>query len=219
MLAISLINETLMPLRRADTVAAAREFMAEQGITELPVLDNKHLYNYVRASMLIGLKPQAKLEDVLAYNPHAPRVGEKQHIYEVVPVFAAADLHVLVVVNESGEFIGILDEKNIHKSIAQSLTYKGVGAILVLRCDPKDFAPSHIARLVEENGAKILGMMVYHTESGMVQVNIKINSTIVKGIVASLERFGFKVADVYLSEDHEKNNNREYDSVLRFFDL
>lgn len=220
MLALSLLNESLMPLRRTDTVAAARAFMAEQGVTELPVLDNKRLYNYVRSVLLNDLDGNTKLEDAVPMNPHAPKVHENQHVYEVVPLFAGSDMHVLAVVNEAEEVIGILDEKNIHKAISKSLTYKGIGAIVVLQVQARDFAPSHMARLVEENGAKILGMMVDNSDmDGTLQVNLKLNSTLVKGVVASLERFGFKVTEVFLAEDFSRDDNREFDSVLKFFDL
>lgn len=219
MLASSLLNEALYPLRKTDTVAAAKDFMAEQGVTELPILDNKELFNYARAAVLNDADGSRKLEEVIPYNPHAPKIFDNQHLYEIIPVFAASDLHVLAVVNERNEFLGIVDEKNIHKNISHSLTYKGVGAILVLQVEPKDFAPSHLARIVEENGAKILGLMLEQTEDSQLQVNIKLNTTAVMGIIASLNRFGYKVKEAFMAEDINKNDHREFDSVLKFFDL
>ena len=219
MLVSSLFNESLIPLRKTDTVATAREFMTEQGVTELPILDNKILYNYARAVLLTDAKDSQKLEDVIPFNPHAPRIYENQHVYEIIPVFAASDLHVLTVLNADNEFVGIVDEKIIHKNISNSLTYKGIGAILVITVQGRDFAPSHMARLVEENGAKILGMMVEQGEAENLKINLKLNTTRVAGIVSALNRFGFKVQDAFMAEDYNKNNHKEYDSVLRFFDL
>jgi hypothetical protein len=125
----------------------------------------------------------------------------------------------LAVLNATGEFVGMIDEKTIHKRISNSLTYKGIGAVLILLTEGKDFAPSHLARLVEENGAKILGMMVEQNENGELQVNLKLNTTRVAGIIASLNRFGFRVKDAFMSEDYNKDNNREYEAVLKFFDF
>ncbi|MBL7900918.1 MAG: hypothetical protein JNK73_02905 [Bacteroidia bacterium] len=214
-----LLNESLTALRLTDTVAAALDFMAEQEVTVLPVVDKHSLHNYARAVNLLHVQGDKKLEEVIPFNTHAPRIYEHQHLYEMVPVFAAGDLQVLAVFNRNEEFIGIVDQKEIHRQLAQSLTYKGIGAILVLMVEPKDFAPSHIHRLVEENGAKVLGMMLNTTEAGNLQVNLKLNTTVVSGIVASLNRFGFRVTDCYLAEDYNKEDNREFDTVLRFFDL
>jgi predicted transcriptional regulator len=219
MRAFELLNDTLYALRRTDTVATARAFMAEQGVTELPILDKQELYNYVRSIMLAEYNSDQKLEDVIAFNPLAPRISENSHLYEMVPVFAASDLQVLAVVNDNHEFVGIVDQKSLHKQISQSLTYKGIGAVILLKVEPSDFAPSQIARLVEENGAKVLGMMVNHNEDGSLELSLKINTTIVKGIVATFQRFNYKVVNCYMSEDYNKGSEKEYDSVLRFFNI
>jgi predicted transcriptional regulator len=214
-----LIHDTLSALRPSDTVAAALEFMTEQRVSELPVVENNRIYNYARAINLANELPDARLDSVIPFNPHATRVLKHQHLYEIIPMFAAADLEVLAVVNEKDEMIGIIDQRRIQDLISHSLTYKGVGAVLVIRVLPRDFAPSHIMRLVEENGAKVLGMMVYNTESKDMLINLKLNTTLVKGIVASLNRFGYRTEDAYMAEDFNQENNSAYESVLKFFDI
>jgi acetoin utilization protein AcuB len=219
MKATDLLNEALYALRKTDTVSAARSFMAEQGVTELPVLDKLDLYNYARAIMLNDLPGDKRLEEVIPYNPHAPRVSVNAHLYEMVPIFAAADLHVLAVLDDNQQFVGLVDQKSIHKNISQSLTYKGVGAVILLSVRPADFAPSQIARLVEENGAKVLGMMVDNTEEGSLKVSLKLNTTQVKNIVATFRRFDLKVLGCFMAEDFDGNSEKEYESVLKFFDI
>jgi len=216
---MDLLNEALVALRKTDTVSAARSFMAEQGVTELPVLDKLDLYNYARTVLLTDVPGDTKLEEIIPYNPHAPRVSMDAHLYEIVPVFAANDLQVLAVFNQKNEFTGIVDQKSIHKNISQSLTYKGIGAVVVLEVKPNDFAPSHIARMVEENGAKVLGMMVDNTEENSLRINLKLNTTRVKNIVATFNRFGMKVTGCFMAEDFDNGSEREFESVLRFFDI
>jgi acetoin utilization protein AcuB len=219
MIAASLIHDSLSPLRLTDTVSAALEYMHAMRVSELPVVDNNRLHNYARAINLLQEKPDTRLTEILPFNPHAPFALTQQHIYEVIPLMVAADLEVMAVANEQAQIIGIIDQRKIHENISQSLTYKGMGAVLVVMAEPRDFAPSHIMRLVEENGAKVLGMMVNQTEAGNLLVSLKLNTTLVKGIVASLSRFGFKTEDVYMSEDFNRQDNSEYESVLRFFDI
>jgi acetoin utilization protein AcuB len=215
----SLIHESLSALRPGDTVAAALDFMTEHRVSELPVVENQRLVNYARAIQLMHEAPDTKLETLVPFNPHAPRALEQQHLYEIVPLLAASDLQVMAVVNDQNQVIGIIDQRRIHELISQSLTYKGIGAIIVVQVDPRDFAPSHIMRLVEENGANVLGMMVNNSEAGNLLINLKLNTTLVKGVVASLNRFGYRVIDAFMSEDYNRENNSEYASVLKFFDL
>lgn len=215
----TLIHESLSALRPSDTVAAALDFMTEQRVSELPVVENQRLVNYARAVNLMNEAPDTRLEALIPFNPHAPRVFQHQHVYEIIPLFSAADLEVMAVINKDEQVIGIIDQRKIQEQISQSLTYRGIGAILVILVEPRDFAPSHIMRLVEENGAKVLGMMVNNTEAGNLLVSLKLNTTQVKGVVSSLNRFGYRTEDAYMAEDFNRENNGEYASVLKFFDI
>lgn len=220
MIAQELISDHLDGLRLTDSVEGAIDFMVSQGVSELPILDKKKLYNYARLSALHTVEnKQLALSEVISANWFAPKAYENQHIYEIVPMLAANELSVLTVVDADDNFIGIVDQKLINKLITESLTYRGVGAVIVLRLSDKDFAPSVISRWIEENGAKILGMMVNHTGEGELLVNLKLNTTIVKNIVATFQRQNYQVENVYMSEDYNKTDDKALDLALKFFDL
>lgn len=219
MIAKSLINHNLSALRTTDTVEAAIAFMMQMGVTELPIIENKKVYNYARLSQLATLPKNQSLEVAIAKHPYPALATETNHLYELIPLLAANDLSNLAVCNDQGEFIGVVEQKLINNYIADSLTYKGLGAILVLHLDGKDYAPSLLARLVEENGAKILGLVIRNGEDGRLWVNIKLNTTVVKPIVASLKRYSIQVENIFLAEDHDGNSDKEYDMIMRFFDI
>lgn len=220
MIAEQLISDHLQGLRLTDTVEGAIEFMVSLGVSELPVLDRKQVYNYARLNLLHGISDKSKvLSQILPANPFAPRAILNQHIYEIVPILALNELSVLAVVDDAENCVGIVDQKQINKLITESQTYRGIGAIIVLRLSNKDFAPSVLARWTEENGAKILGMMVSITEDGELLVNLKLNTTLVKNIVATFQRQNYSVEQVYLAEDYFPNDDRAIDLALKFFDL
>ncbi len=220
MIASELLSEHLDCLRLTDTVDAAIDFMESQGVCELPIVDKKKLYNYARiASLHLESNKQQLLSEVIAFNQFTPNVKIDHHIYEIIPVLAANDLSVVAVVDSDEQFLGLIDQKRLNKQITESLTYRGLGAVLVLKVSDRDFAPSVFARWIEENGAKILGMMVHTTQEGELMVNLKINTTIVKNIVATFQRQNYRVEQVYLSEDFNQNNDRAIDLALKFFDF
>jgi len=194
--------------------------LATQGFSELPVLENKSIYNYCRLQNLYAMDDKTQmLLDVVSPNLHAPKAFEDQHLYELVPMLAANELSVLGVVDSESAYIGAIDQKQINKLITQSLTYRGMGAVMVLEVEEKDYTPATIARWIEENGAKVLGLMVSQLEFGRLKVNIKVNTTYVRTITATLERQGYRILQVYLSEDSNDKNDHEIDLALRFFDL
>lgn len=219
MIASQLINEHLSPLRTTDSVEAALAFMISQGVTELPLIEQKQLYNYVRLQQLSGLPKEQSLGDAIAKNPFTPSAQSNNHLYELVPMLAANELSLLAVTDAEGMYQGIIEQKSINKLISESFTYRGMGAILVLRMDDRDFAPSLLARWIEENGAKMLGMMINHAEQGQLRIHVKLNTTVVRGIMATLERQHVKVEHVFMAEDHDENHSKAFDVVFKFFDI
>ena len=220
MTAKELLNESINVLRHTDTVAAAVGYLNGQGLTELPVVKNKFLYNYARIENLNQVDDHSlKLDEVIAENVHAPSVFHNQHLYEIVPIMAVSELSVIAVLGENKEFEGTIDQRRINKLITESMTYRGLGAVVVLNLEDRDFSPAAICRWVEENGAKVIGMMVKSEEMGRLKVNLKLNTTVSRNIVSTFQRQGYKVENVYLSEDQNDQEDREIDMVLKFFDL
>jgi hypothetical protein len=183
------------------------------------LIEQKQLYNYVRLQQLSGLPKEQSLGDAIAKNPFTPSAQSNNHLYELVPMLAANELSLLAVTDAEGMFQGIIEQKSINKLISESFTYRGMGAILVLRMDDRDFAPSLLARWIEENGAKMLGMMINHAEQGQLRIHVKLNTTVVRGIMATLERQHVKVEHVFMAEDHDENDSKAFDVVFKFFDI
>lgn len=220
MTAKELLNDSINVLRNTDTVEAAIGYLNGQGLTELPILKNKFLYNYARIELLNRVDDfSLKLEDVVAENVHAPSAFYNQHLYEIVPNMAVNELSVIAVLGENQEFVGTIDQRRINKLITESMTYRGLGAVVVLDLEDRDFSPATICRWVEENGAKVVGMMVKSESMGMLKVNLKLNTTVSRNIVSTFQRQGYKVENVYLSEDQSDREDKEIDMVLKFFDL
>ena len=95
----------------------------------------------------------------------------------------------------------------------------GMGAILVLKMSDRDYAPSQISRWIEENDAKILGLLIGPADQGMLNVNIKLNTSRVKNILATLSRQNINVDQVLMADDYDENDTKAFDVVLKFLDL
>jgi hypothetical protein len=95
----------------------------------------------------------------------------------------------------------------------------GMGAILVLKMSDRDYAPSQISRWIEENDAKILGLMISQADQGMLKVNIKLNTSRVKNILATLSRQNINVDQVLMADDYDENDTKAFDVVFKFLDL
>lgn len=120
-------------------------------------------------------------------------------------------------INDQLNDLGITDSMDAVLSFM--INQGGMGAILVLKMSDRDYAPSEIARLVEENGAKILGLMISQADQGMLNVNIKLNTSRVKNILATLSRQNINVDQVLMADDYDENDTKAFDVVFKFLDL
>ena len=120
-------------------------------------------------------------------------------------------------INDQLNDLGITDSMDAVLSFM--INQGGMGAILVLKMSDRDYAPSEIARWVEENGAKILGLLISPADQGMLNVNIKLNTSRVKNILATLSRQNINVDQVLMADDYDDNDTKAFDVVLKFLDL
>ncbi len=119
--------------------------------------------------------------------------------------------------NDQLSSLGITD--SMDASLSFMINQGGMGAILVLKMSDRDYAPSLIARWVEENGAKILGLLIGYSDQEMLRINIKLNTSNVKNILATLSRQNVVVEKVFMADDYDENDTKAYDVVFKFLDL
>jgi len=116
-----------------------------------------------------------------------------------------------------------LSNLDISDSMDASLSFMinqgGMGAILVLKMSDRDYAPSQISRWIEENDAKILGLLIGYADQGMLNVNIKLNTSSVKNILATLSRQNINVEQVFMADDYDENDTKAFDVAFKFLDL
>jgi len=68
------------------------------------------------------------------------------------------------------------------------------GALIAIELNPQDYDLSNIARLVESNNCKILGLFSYLVkETGKLIVMLKIDSEDASAVLRSFERFNYAV--------------------------
>ena len=119
--------------------------------------------------------------------------------------------------NDQLSDLGISD--SMDASLSFMINQGGMGAILVLKMSDRDYAPSQISRWIEENDAKILGLLIGYADQGMLNVNIKLNTSSVKNILATLSRQNINVEQVFMADDYDENDTKAYDVVFKFLDL
>jgi len=106
-------------------------------------------------------------------------------------------------------------------SFAQTAAVQMPGAILVLSMNYNDYSLSEISRLIEENRARVLSSIVKEDplDPGKIRLTLKLNELELSRIVATLERFGYKVIGRYQETKPLGSEKERIDMLLRYLDI
>jgi CBS domain-containing protein len=220
MIAHEIISESIPPLKVTDTGEKALQWINEFHVYHLPVIKGQKLLGVIAEEEVLDLEdPSEALKD-----QDIPlldlKVTESQHIYEIIKIVADNKLSLVPVTNENGQYQGVITLQNLVNCMAQLDSIVEPGGILVLEMDLHDYSLTEIARHIEENNALILSNYVQtKADQKIVEVTLKINTTDLRHITATLERFNFRIKQSFQAEDMEDVLKERYDSLMKYLDV
>lgn len=219
MLARDFLSSKLFPLKPSDSVQVAMEILNELNVAYLPVVDEGQLLSYIAIGDLMDVKPKSKkIATLITHNPPA-RINENQHLFEVIRLFANIPSTVVAVVDSEEKFLGIISAKELIRQMAQFSGFLEAGSILSLNIGLQDYSLSEIARIVEYNNAKVLSVHLQALEdSKRLLVHLKLNTTDLKSLVATFERYNYQVVASYYNDDDQGALKDRYNLLMRYLD-
>ena len=95
------------------------------------------------------------------------------------------------------------------------------GGILVLSMDLIDYSLAEISRYVEENNAKVISstMIEDPLDKGKIKLTLKINQMDLSRVVATLERFGYRVIGRYQENRTDTDDKDRIDMLMRYLNI
>lgn len=144
-----------------------------------------------------------------------------QHLFEVLVLFQKANLSVLPVVDENSHYQGIISLDQVLQVFAGSFAFQSDGGVLVISIESIHYSLSEISRLIESNQAKILGVLVESdpfTHERLL-IHLKINQTDLSRIVATLERFDYKVLEVHHKTEMTSLDKERLDQLMKYLGI
>ena len=95
------------------------------------------------------------------------------------------------------------------------------GSILVLSMELVSYSLAEIARLVEENNAKIISSTITEDplDSSRIRLTIKVNQADLTRIVATLERFDYKIIARYQETRTPELDRDRFDLFMRYLNI
>lgn len=212
MFAIQFVSQELFPLKRSDTASNALLFMEDWQVKELPVVEMGKVVGFVTAAMLE--QHQEERIESLMMEPQPYVIHSGLHVFDIWQKMSQSGFGTLAIQNAEGGFEGIINNKDLSKQAFVHSSLSQEGAVLVLEIEAIHYSPAEISRICEANDAKIIHLMVepLKNESNTLLVSLKLNKVFPSYVMASLERFGYKV----LFSNGVEDPNHSFDDRYRW---
>lgn len=221
MIAEELINHLVPPLKLSDRAGMALDWMDEFRCNQLPVVRDERFLGFITYEKLVdGNSRERRLED-FELTGAACRVPADAHLYEIMKVAGDHKLQEVAVVNDLGLYSGVILSADVMTMFAQTAAFQMAGSILVLSMEMVHYSLAEIARLVEENKAKILSATLVEDplDATRIRLVLKTDQVDLTRIVATLERFDYKVVGRYEGGRQQEADRDRYDMLMRYLNI
>lgn len=126
------------------------------------------------------------------------------HIIDVLHTMTSRHCSSLNVMDDD-DFIGVVDTYSLLQGLERLIIPRDDSSIVVIECSPKDYSASHIAHAVEDADAHLVDLLSAPTDSGKLQVTLRVRHIDPSAVIKSLERYGYDVVDI-----HTKSSISDY---------
>ena len=192
--------------------------MDELRVNDLPVVENGLFLGLANESDFLNAEVyqgevQAEL-DLLKVS-----VLPETHVLDVLKVVSENDITVVPVVDEGNNYLGSITSADLLDHLAEMLGVNREGGIIVLQMLERDHSIQQIARIIEENDAKILSLTVLPANEGNIEMHIKIDSPDLNPILQSLERFNYTILSKFQAAQFDNELKDRYDELMRYLSM
>lgn len=221
MIAAELINPVIPPLHPSDLAEKALHWMEELRVSQLPVVENGIYLGLLRDEAVLEASQQKRPVGSLPLVEKDCFVFEGQHFYDIIRVAADFGVQTVAVLDAQNDYLGVITLEDTVAAFAQTAAVQSPGAILILSMNQLDYSMAEVSRLVEAEGGKILCSSISTDlqDASRIKLTLKINKKDVSRIIATLERFGYRIIATFQETEVMSNDKDRLDMLLRFLEI
>lgn len=220
MRAEELISEIIPPIKFSETGEKALNWMNEFRVNHLPVVDKGVYIGLISEDDIYDMPdPSKKLKEHFTTLPR-PFIFSDRHVFEIMKIIADLKITVVPILNEKEEYLGCTDLLYLMSQITAINSIAEAGGILVLEMNQHDYTLTQIARIVEENNAKILSCYITSLpDSTQIEVTLKINTTDLDRIIQTFHRYDYHVKASYQKGRFNEDLKKRYDELMNYLNM
>jgi predicted transcriptional regulator len=219
MLNQQVISNLVTPLSPEQPAENALLLMEEQGLSQLPVVKDGLYHGLLNEESLYDADPGGTVAD-LQYEYLRYAVHADEHFFSAARLAADMRLQVVPVTALENEYVGSIVEGDLLRQLAKTTGLNEVGGLVVLEMEVTSFSVGELSKLVETNDAHITQLNTCRDEvTGNLIVTMRTNRAEISDVVATLQRYDYRVV-YYAGEEHYQNElRRNYHHLMNFLEM
>jgi acetoin utilization protein AcuB len=215
-----LISEIIPPLKSSETGERAMDWMNELRVSHLPVVDGNEYIGLISENDVYDMvDPSMMIKDCFPNLPN-PFIYEDRHVYEVMKVISDLKITVVPVLDENNVYLGCTDLLYLMSQITAVNSIKEPGSIVILVMNTHDYSLTQIARIVEENNAKVLSSFITSREdSTELELTLKINTDNIDRIVQTFNRYDYTIKATFQKGEFQDDLKKRYTELMNYLNM
>lgn len=220
MFAARLISDNVPPLKPGDTCDRALTWMDELRVNALPVIRGREYLGLVYKSDVNKAAVAKQSIEEAEIKLHKVFVYENQHVYDLTKVASLYKLDLVPVINNDKEYVGLVTVNDLVAYFAESKSVYTPGGIIILDVALSDYSMTHIAQIIESDGAHILSASVSSTnDPARIELTIKIDKVDLSRILSAFYRLDYHIIASYHQSEHSEDLKTRYESLMNYLNI
>ena len=218
MVARELISDSVPSVKTSDTAERVLNWMSDFKVSHLPIVNAEGYLGMVREEDLLEMSDQHHpIGDIELSVPPDVFVYEDSHAYEVLRLTSEYKIDMMPVLDYQKNFLGVITRKDILEYLANAMGVREQGGIIILEMQMNSYSLSEIGRICESSDAKVLSLTVSIAPvPGVIFVTLKLNIRDMSRLIASFERFKYKIASVVFDAEKLEEFRENYEALIRY---
>jgi hypothetical protein len=221
MRADELISRTLTAFSPETTVSQALDKLEQMNQEALPLVTLDQFEGFITEGMLLDLVDSDGVLAGINTQGKDCYIYSDQHPYDAFRKASEFGSNVVAVLAGDKKYIGTICISDLGRYIGKQFFLEPNSSVIVIRVLERDYSLSELSRLVEANHVKIVQSYVEidETDALYLLVTLRINSLEFGRVVATLERFGYQVFELFGHSDLPNLDMERLGNLLRFLDI
>ena len=220
MLASDIISKSIPPIKYSDDGHKAMLWMNEFHVLHLPIVNEGKFVGLLSEEDLLNFGDLDQPISSYKLSLINPFVNEKEHFFDVLKTSVELNITLIPVVDLDQNYIGVVSQGDLLSTFA---SYSGImesGGIIVLEMSTKDYLLSEVTRIIEAEGVKLLSTTTrIDNSSGLCELTLKLDTQQISKVIASLERFDYKIKASFLESDYLDTLKERYNGLINYLNV